>query len=278
VTVAVVTDSAADLPHALARSLGIRVVPLTVSFGDASFLDGVDLTAKAFWARLETDPAFPTTASPPPAAFLAAYREAAEAGAEAVVSVHLSGELSRTAESARAAATESPVPVEVVDSRGVSLGEGLVAVAAARAAALGMGLRDVSRVAARAPARTRMFAMLDTVESVGRGGRFATPNAPEQLRIRPVLTLVDGRPELVSRARTRSRAIAEVLARTAGPAEAAAVIHSGAPELGAVASAVREATGAEPVEAVIGAAMGAHMGPRALGVVVMEGEGPEGGE
>ncbi len=277
-TVAVVTDSAADLPNTLARSLNVRVVPLTVSFGDASFLDGVDLTAEAFWARLETDPAFPTTAAPPPAALLAAYREAAEAGAEAVVSVHLSGELSRTVESARAAAADAPVPVEVVDSRGVSLGEGLVALAAARAAARGLGLPDVSRVAASAPARTRMFAMLDAVESVGRGGRFVTPNAPEQLRIRPVLTLVDGRPELLSRARTRSRAIAEVLARIAGPAEAAAVIHSGAPELAAVASAVRETTGAEPVEAVIGAAMGAHMGPRALGVVVMEGEGPEGAE
>ena len=279
-TVAVVTDSAADLPHALALSLGIRVVPLTVTFGDASFLDGVDLSPEAFWDRVRTDPAPPTTASPPPAAFLNVYREAAEAGAGQIVSIHLSAELSRTIHSARSAAADAPVPVEVVDSRGVSLGEGLIALAAARAAAEGSSFEEVAELARAAPTRTRMFAMLDGVDDVRRGGRLEAANAPasDRMRIRPVLTLVDGRPVIVARARTRSKAIAEVLERAAVPAVASGIIHSGAPELTEVAAAVRAATGAEPVQAVIGAAMGAHLGPRALGVVVMEGQTARGGE
>lgn len=270
-TVAVVTDSAADLPPSLARDLGVAVVPLTVSFGDRGYLDGVDLDAAEFWARVETDPEFPTTASPPPDAFARAYAEAAERGADGVVSVHLSGELSRTLQSAASAARDARVPVEVVDSRAASLGEGLVAIAAAWAARAGGRLEEVAAVARSCPPRTRMYAMIDRVEFLRRGGRLGAAKAAfsDLLRIRPVLTLTDGVPELVARARTRSRAIAEVLARTATRAEAAAVIHSDAPETADVVSRVREATGVEPVEARVGAVMGAHLGPRAVGVVVL---------
>jgi DegV family protein with EDD domain len=270
-TVAVVTDSAADLPRPLADSLGIRAVPLTVSFGERSFLDGEELSAAEFMERVSAGTEFPTTASPPPEAFARAYAEAFARGAGGVVSVHLSGELSRTVDSARAAARDAPLPVEVVDSRGVSLGEGLVAVAAAWAARAGGRLEEVAAVARSCPPRTRMFAMIDSVEFLRRGGRLGATKAAisDLLRIRPVLTLADGVPEVVSRARTRSRAIADVLERASVPAEAAAVIHSDAPEAAEVIDRVRDATGVEPLEARIGAVIGAHLGPRALGVVVL---------
>jgi DegV family protein with EDD domain len=286
-TVAVVTDSAADLPPSLARSLGIRVVPLVVTFGDRSFRDGEELEPDDFWARLDAAAEPPMTAAPPPADFAAAYAEAAERGAEGIVSVHLAGELSRTVRSAETAAREAALPVEVVDARAVSMGEGLVALAAAWAARAGGRLAEVAAVARSCPPRTRMFAMADGVEYLRRGGRLGAAKATvsDLLRIRPILTVREGVPELAGTARTRSRAITDVLERAAAPAEAAAVIHSNAPEAAEVIERVREATGVAPVEARFGAVLGAHLGPAALGIVVLSlsepspaAGGPEGSE
>lgn len=273
---AVISDSAADLPADVAARTGIVVVPLTVVFGSEAFLDGVTLSAEAFWDRTARDPEFPTTASPSPAEFAEAYRGAAARGARGVVSVHVSGALSRTVETARLAAAESPVPVEVVDSRSVSLGIGLVALAAARAAAAGDGLDGVAGVARAAARRTAVFALLDTVEFLRRGGRLGRAKAAvtDLLRIRPVLTLEDGEPVLAARARTRAKAVAEILARVDGPAEAAGVIHAGAPEAAEVARSVAKACGAEPIVSLVGAVTGTHLGPRALGVALLSPGGP----
>jgi DegV family protein with EDD domain len=218
--IAVVADSACDLPPELAASRGIRLVPLIVSFGTESFLDGVDLTPDVFWQRLEGSAEIPSTASPPPGALLDAYRRAAREGAEGVVSVHLSSRLSRTADSARLAAADAPLVVEVVDSRSVSMGHGLVALAAAGAADDGRGLEEVAAAARSAGARLAVAAVLDAVELLKRGGRVGRAKAALSglLRIRPVLSLDDGEPVQVARARTRSRAFDEALARTAGPA------------------------------------------------------------
>ena len=154
--VAVVADSACDLPDDLAAAEGIHIVPLSVAFGTRSFLDGRELDAASFWDLVTSSDEIPTTASPSPAAFLDAYAASADTGASAVVSVHVAGTLSRTVETARAAAVESPLRVEVVDSRSVSLGQGLVVLAAARAAARGAGVADVSREATLAAQSLRV--------------------------------------------------------------------------------------------------------------------------
>ncbi|HEX9823124.1 MAG TPA: DegV family protein [Actinomycetota bacterium] len=270
--IAVVADSAADLPPGLAPA--ISIVPLTVRFGSNEFRDGVDLPATAFWERVDAGPEFPTTASPPPAALLEAYRAAAERGAAGVVSVHVSGKLSRTAESARMAGGEAPLPVEVVDSRSVSLGEGLVALAASEAAEAGGDLAAVAATARGAVARLEVYALLETVDFLRRGGRVGRAKAAvtDLLRIRPILSVEDGEPVLVARARTRGRALDEVLERAAGPAEAAGVLHGGASEASEVAARVREACGVEPIVTLIGAVTGTHLGPAALGVAVLRPE------
>jgi DegV family protein with EDD domain len=269
--VAVVADSACDLPPD--NATGISVVPLTVSFGDESYLDGVELPPQRFWELVRTSSQHPTTASPPPGSFLEAYGRAAEEGAEGIVSIHVSARLSRTVESARAAAAEAPVPVEVVDTRSVSLGEGLVALEAIRAAAEeGADLGTVTRAAREAAAALEMVALLETVEFLRRGGRVGKAKAAlsSLLRIRPILSLEHGEPVLVGRARTRERAVAEVLERARGPARAAAVWHAEAEdEARRVAERVGTEAGVDPLVAPVGAVTGAHLGPGALGVAIL---------
>ena len=268
-SVAVLTDSAADLPPVVAAEHGISVVPLIVSFAAGSFRDGLDLPPEGFWERATTE--VPTTASPSPETIGAAIDEAAADGADGVVAVHVSSTLSRTVESARMAAMKAALPVEVVDSRSVSLGQGLVAVAAAEAAAVGGSFQEVARAAAAAARLVDVVAFLETVEFLKRGGRVGRARAAlsDLLRIRPVLTLEDGEPTLVARARTRGRAIDEVLTRVGGAARAAGVLHAGAPESTAVAEEVAERCGVAPLVSLVGAVTGTHLGPGALGVAVL---------
>lgn len=275
--VAVVTDSGADLPPDLASSHRIVVVPLLVAFGDESFHDGVDLPPAAFWERLagrRGRDALPSTASPPPGAFADAYRSAAERGDDAVVSVHLTSELSSTAEHARSGAREPsiPVPVHVVDSRLVGVGLGLVVLHAARVASGGGGPERVAGAAQDAAGRVELSAALETVELLRRGGRVGLVRGAlsDALRVRPILTMRDGAPELVAKCRTRARALDHLVARAAGPAAAAAVTVGGPVSLARdLADRVAEACGVRPFVSPMGAAIGAHLGPGAIGVAVL---------
>jgi len=268
---AVVADTACDLAPDAAKAEGILLVPLLVTFGTETLRDGVDLPAEAFWERMAGETELPTTASPSPEAFLSAYEAAAEDGAAGVVSIHLSMRLSRTTDSARLAADGASVPVEVIDSRSVSSGQALVALAAARRARAGGDLAAVAAAARSAVGRLSVVAVLDTVDHLRRGGRVGRTAAAlsDLLRIRPVLSLDEGEPVLVARARTRARALDEAVARVAGPSEAAVVFHAGAPEAEVVASRVAEACGVHPTIGLIGAVTGTHLGPRALGVAAL---------
>src|SRR5947208_5324139 len=141
----VVTDSACDLPKQVAADLGIVVVPLTVRFGSTELVDGVDLTPEEFWARCARSPALPETAAPSPGAFEETFRKLLADGAEGVVCVNLSSAMSATIQAAKMAAKEvaDDLPVRIVDSRSVSLGQGQIAMAGARMAIEGRGLDDV---------------------------------------------------------------------------------------------------------------------------------------
>ncbi|HEX2064792.1 MAG TPA: DegV family protein, partial [Acidimicrobiales bacterium] len=134
--VRVVTDSACDLPTSLAEEHAVEIVPLTIRFGDEELVDRRDITPDQFWERVASSPVLPETAAPSPGAFEEAYRRAAEEGAAGVVCVTISSALSATYQSATlgAQAVEGVLPVRVVDSRAVTLAQGLMAVEAARAA------------------------------------------------------------------------------------------------------------------------------------------------
>jgi DegV family protein with EDD domain len=209
--VRVVTDSTGDLPSRLAREHGIHVVPLTVHFGDRVYRDGIDVTPKEFYELLEKDPEHPHSNPPPPTDFLQVYRDL---GVERdLVSIHLSSTLSETCANARkaaqagareiarlraerrgsAAGSEAP-PVEVVDSRQVSLGLGLLALFAARMAHRELGAAEIARRIAAMGDRVHVLFVVDTLEYLARGGRIGKAQAwvGSLLGIKPILGVVDG--------------------------------------------------------------------------------------
>src|SRR5271157_2140159 len=115
--IALVTDSTCDIPPDWEKQFDIRIVPLTIIFGSQQYLDRVEMTAEQFYARLPGETQHPSTSQPPPKAFLDAYCQAAEAGADEILAITISSAMSGTIESARRAARESPIPVHVLDSK-----------------------------------------------------------------------------------------------------------------------------------------------------------------
>lgn len=274
--VAVVTDSTAYLPAGAAEAHGVTVVPVHVLVAGQAFDDGVDITPDDVAAALrEYRPV--TTSRPNPEAFLAAYAAAREAGAQAVVSVHLSSEISGTVGSASLAARESDIDVTVVDSRSIGMGLGFGVLAAARRAAAGADAEQVAEVARRTSAEASVLFYVDTLEYLRRGGRIRAGSAAigTALSIKPLLTVDDGRVVALEKVRTASRALArleEIAVERAGAAGGAvdvAVHHIGAAERAAeLAARLHDRLGVEVVQTELGAVVGAHVGPGAVAVVV----------
>jgi DegV family protein with EDD domain len=272
-TTRVVTDSACDLPDALADDLGIDVVPLTIRFGDEELLDRRDFTPSEFWARCHASPVLPQTAAPPPGAFEDAYQKMAAGGATGIVVVSLSSALSATMQSAQvaAAAVAEQIPVEVIDSRSVTLGLGMIAMAAARHADAGGSVDDVAAAARSLATRTHVVGTLDTLENLKKGGRIGNARAllASVLSIKPVIEVRDGRVEEGGRQRTRAKALAFLAdtVRKAGPIEALGVAHGDAADLDRMLELLRPLHRGEIVVGQIGAVIGAHTGPGTIGVV-----------
>lgn len=273
--IAVVTDSTADVPADLAEALGLRVVPLSVRFGQRDVYSRITITDEEFYAELAANEELPATSQPVPVWFEEAWGDAADEGFDAVVSLHVSSELSGTVERARVMASDAPLPVHVVDSRQVSGGLALQVLAAVRAA--GREGADVDGVLAAAAAvrdATRTLMVVDTLEFLRRGGRLTGAQAlvGNVLRVRPVLAVEGGRVELLERARTWARArerIADLAAAHAGDEPVHAVLaHALAPDRAAeLLVALRERVEvAEHLEVVIGPVVGTHIGPGAVGV------------
>ncbi|MFF7458938.1 DegV family protein [Kitasatospora sp. NPDC008115] len=273
---ALVTDSTAYLPQQAVDRHGITVVPLSVAVGDEVRAEGVEISPKDVAEALRGKHRV-TTSRPSPESFAAAYRAAAEAGARGVVSVHISGELSGTAEAARLAAAESPVPVRVLDSRLVGMALGYGVLAAAEAIEAGRGLDEVAASVERRTAGTSGFFYVDTLEYLRRGGRIGAAQAllGSALAVKPLLHLDGGRIEPLEKVRTASRAIArleEIAVERAGEGVVDIAVHHLAAEDRAEPLAER-LRGRVPglrdlYVGEVGAVIGAHVGPGLLAVVV----------
>ncbi|HEX2118520.1 MAG TPA: DegV family protein [Acidimicrobiales bacterium] len=272
-TVKIVTDSACDLPDELVAELGIDVVPLKIRFGSEELVDRQDLTASEFWARCASSAELPSTAAPSPGAFEEVFRKAAEGGAEGVVCVNLSSKLSATGEAAQAAAraVADVVPVRVVDSLSVTLGQGMIAVESARRAAAGAGVDEIVALAEDMARRTKVYGSLDTLEYLKRGGRIGAAQAllGSILSIKPCIEVVDGKVEPGPKQRTRSRAL-QWLADQVGAhqgVENLAVLHGDAPDVDTLLALLNPHFPRERVVVgQLGAVVGAHTGPRTIGV------------
>lgn len=279
-SVAVVTDSTAYLPEGFADRHSVRVIPLHVLVDGVGRLDGVDFGPVELAAALG-DRRTVTTSRANPAELAAEYRKALDDGAEAVVAVHLSGELSGTWNAAWMAAEEvGPDRVRIVDSRSTAMGLGFAVLAAADAAAAGASAADVERAATRVAARARTFFSVETLEHLRRGGRIGATAAllGTALSVKPLLHVEDGRIVPLEKVRTTSRAIARLVDLAAnaagrGPVELA-VHHLAAPERAAELAAKLESRLPQSpgcLVSEVGAVIGAHTGTGVLGVVVVPG-------
>lgn len=273
--VTVVTDSTADIPAELRASLGIAVVPLTVRFGEETFRDRIDLDSAAFLARLRASPTLPQTSQPPTPAFEAVFRDAVADGND-VVCVTITAGLSGTGNAARLAAEAVDAErIRVVDSKSVSMACGWVAIEAARAAQAGAGLADVAEAAMATIPRYRLYAVLETLDYLHKGGRIgrASQLVGSMLSIKPILGIGNGDVHPVERVRTWRKALDRMteLARAQAPLAGLAVLHVGNPgDAKALAHRLADLTpDGNVVTGDIGPVVATYAGPGCVGVVTL---------
>lgn len=274
--IGIVTDSTSDLGPERLASLSVEMVPLKVTFGEESFLDWTDLTPAAFYEKLGSSPVLPKTSQPSPADFAAVYARLAGQGFTGIVSVHISSALSGTIESAIMAAAEAPIPVKIVDTRSVNMGTGLAVLAAVDARDAGAGLEATEKAAQDAADSTRIMFALDTLEYLVKGGRAGKAQglAASLLNIKPVLTInKEGTIEPFKKVKGMKKAIQEMAAQAAEDANGGRIkvglLHAQAPDLVEELKQALDASGtAYEVAGIVsvGAVIGTHAGPRAIGV------------
>ena len=272
--IAIVTDTSSDLTPAQAEEAGVRLVSLTVSFGDDSWAAGIELTNEEFYERLTAPNApVPRTAAPNPAQFEAAFREAFDAGAEGVVCVNISAKLSATYAAAVQAAGEFEAgQVQVLDSLTTTQPLGLIVKRAADLARTGASQSDVVDLVQDLIGRTELLFAPDTLEYLQKGGRIGRASAlvGTMLSIKPILTTVDGEVTSLDRKRTMAKAKARILELAGiGDVEQIAVVHSGAAGLEEFRAAAAEVAGVDVADVevgYIGPVAGAHIGPGMVGV------------
>ena len=277
--VAIVTDSASDLPPARAAALGIAVVPLAVNFGVQSYKAGVDLSIDEFWTRMTApDAPFPTTAASAPGDFKAAYDHAFADGADAIVSIHPAGTLSGTIKSAEIArGMLADREIHIVDSKSASMAEGILAEMGVEMAKLGVSAAEIARaLEARVP-DIDLYVALDTLEYLKRGGRISGTRAAigTLLSFKPIITIKDGAVEAAERVRTKARARERVIELlTAKPVERLAILYTPPSEPDSFREEViaRMPGGVDPAGVtvqVVGPSVGPHLGPGCLGGVLL---------
>jgi DegV family protein with EDD domain len=270
--VRIVTDSACDLTDDLVKQHEVIVVPLTIRFGVEEFEDRRELSPDEFWRRCQGKGALPETAAPSPGAFMAAFAQAADEGADAVLCLTISSKLSGTYASAVTAAnTFTAIPVRVFDTRSVTMGQGLTVIAAAEESAAGAGLDQLIAAAEDRTDRIRVYGVLGGLEFLQRGGRIGGAQAllGSLLSIKPVIVVKDGEVAEESKQRTRSRAMSYLVAKVAadGPLERLAVADGACNDIEGVVQQLAAIPAKHPLVTVqLGPVVGSHTGPDTLGV------------
>lgn len=274
----VVTDSTAYLPDSFLEEHRIEVVPLHVVVGGREQVEGRDITATEVAAALR-EYTIVTTSRPSPAVFAEVYARLAAEGATHIVSVHLSSQMSGTYEAAALAATESLVPVEVIDSETIGMAMGFAVVAGAQSAAAGGDLAAVTAAIHERLDPSGVLFYVDTLEHLRRGGRIGAASAllGSALAIKPILTVRGGRIVPVEKVRTSARAVARIEAMVLEHVTKAAVkvdvaVHhlDAAARAEQIAEHLRGRLPGSPEVLVVelGAVVGAHVGPGTVAIAI----------
>lgn len=275
-SIRIVTDSTCDLPQEVIAEHGIAVVPLYINFGEQSFLDGVQLSRRRFYEMLPEQETPPTTAVPGTAAFVQMYEDLAAQGATEVLSIHIAASLSATYDVASKAAEQTDaVPVTVFDSTQVTLGTGLLVLAAVKAASTGKKVTQIVPLLTDMASRTHSYAALATVEFLRRSGRLTRLQygLSTMLSIKPLIMMHDG---VMSseRVRTHQGCLDRMieLVRELGPLEELALVHTNAPSRAvALHRQARDLfpEDKEPLSVEVTPVIGTHVGPGAVGLVAV---------
>ena len=274
--VRIVTDSAADLTADTVAEYGIRVAPLSVIFGDKSFLDGETIVPSQFYELLRTDPHFPRTSQPSIGLFEQIYTEARDDGVE-VVSIHLSSKLSGTWNAATTAAQAvEGARVHIYDSLNASIVEGEQVRFAAQLAAEGATVQQILAGLDGFRPRLHHLFMLDSLEHVQRGGRIGRAQSliGSLLSVKPILTILDGEVVPVQRVRTTAKALQELAndARRHAPLVGMRIAHANAPnQVEQLLALLRPFAGEReiPVQP-FGPVIGVHAGIGAVGLLMVQ--------
>lgn len=261
--------------------MGIEIVPLSIRFGDEELIDREQLTVAEFWNRCVNMSTLPETAAPAPGQFETVYRRLADEGATGIVVVSLSGALSATIQSAELAARSLAdddsvgVDIRVVDSRTVTMGIGTIAIACAKAAAGGASVDEVEQLAEGLAGQTRVFAALDTLDNLKKGGRIGGAKAflATALSIKPIIDVTGGVVAEAGKQRTRSKALAHLVERFKGyegRVENLAVLHADCSDVDVFVDMLRPHYDGDILVGEIGPVIGTHGGRGTIGVAFHE--------
>ena len=273
--VRIVTDSTADLSPDLVHELGITVVPVYVRFGHDSYRDGIDISREEFYERLVTSQVHPTTSQPTPADFIQVYKKLSKE-TDKIVSIHVSGKLSGTYNAALQGKemTNAKCDIDVIDSESVTMGLGIITLAAARLAASGANLQKVTDEARQAISETHLLGLFDTLKYLLLGGRIGRAKAllGGILNVKPILTLRDGELHPVGNVRTRAKGVerlSDFVKNVLGIQELA-VVHTTTPdEAVTLKDRFNSLVDSSRLHlARLGPALGVHSGPGLLAVVL----------
>tara|TARA_B100000519_G_scaffold202489_1_gene221024 strand:- start:1174 stop:2010 length:837 start_codon:yes stop_codon:yes gene_type:complete len=275
-TIHIVTDSASDISLEEAKELGIEIVPLSVRFGEAEYTDLIDLSVSDFYQKMSESDLLPSTAAPSPGAFEAAFKRCIEAGAEGVVCINLSLALSATGQAAQLAADAlvDTITVKCIDSKSITSGLGTIIRKAASAAKAGKSMDEIVSLVEGLASKTRIFATLDTLENLKKGGRIGGAKAMvgTMLQFKPCLDLSSGEVVEAGRQRTRKKSLMwlkEVL-ENEGEVTDLCIIHGDAPDVEEFADLISDLVPQENIRInQLGAVIGTHGGPRVLGVTYL---------
>ncbi len=275
----IVTDSTADLPESLIKELNITVVPLKVSFGDKVYREGIDISAKTFFEKLGQSTELPRTSQPSPGEFQEIYRELACDGSS-IISIHLSSHLSGTCQSAQLAKSSLPhLDITVVDSKQVSMGLGMIVLAAARAAKDGKTEIEILASIEKIIRKMQTYIVVDTLEYLKKGGRIGKASAlmGTVLNIKPILTIEDGIITPFEKTRGKAKAIERIIELVKEFSDKNGLIRSAIVHADALDEAVdlhgKLITGIKYCELIIseiGAVVGTHGGPGTIVVFLYE--------
>ncbi len=273
----IVTDSTADLSKEQIEKYGIKVIPLIVTFGSESFADGVDLSAKEFYRKLTSESQLPKTTQPSPEIFRQTYEEVGSAE-DVIISAHISGKLSGTLNSAEIASKMVDPQVVLVDTKTASQGVGRSVLVAAEAARRGMSVDELNAVVNKSISQTFSVFAVDTLEFLQRNGRIgkAASLLGSLLQIRPILYAdPEGMVAPYDKVRGRSQVIPSLVNAalknvTANQPVNLSVVHTGAEDKAQkLLDELKKHYQVEDLHVgMVGPAIGAHIGPGAVGLMI----------